>query len=88
MKVEVAYATPRLQRIVELEVEPGCTARQAARLSGLERDFAGLDLEAVPLGIFSKKVDDEQLLQEGDRVELYRPLQVDPKEARRARAKR
>jgi len=88
MKVEVAYATPRMQRIVELHVEQDCTARQAALLSGLDQQFEGLQLAEVPLGIFGKKATDEQVLVEGDRVEMYRPLQIDPKEARRARAEK
>lgn len=88
MKVEVAYATPRMQRIVELEVLEGCTAREAALQSQLDQHFDGLELSAVPLGIFGKKTTDDQALTEGDRVELYRPLQIDPKEARRARAEK
>lgn len=88
MKVEVAYATPRIQRIVELDVRDGCTAREAALQSQLDQHFDELELSAVPLGVFGKKTTDEQVLAEGDRVELYRPLQIDPKEARRARAEK
>lgn len=88
MKVEVAYATPRMQRIVELDVHEGCTAREAALQSQLDECFDELELPAVPLGVFGKKTTDEQVLAEGDRVELYRPLQIDPKEARRARAEK
>lgn len=88
MKVEVAYATPRMQRIVALDVLEGCTAREAALQSQLDRHFEELELSVVPLGVFGKKTSDEQVLAEGDRVELYRPLQIDPKEARRVRAEK
>lgn len=88
MKVEVAYATPKMQRIAELDVVEGCTARQAALQSQLDQHFDGLELSVVPLGIFGKKTADEQVLVDGDRVELYRPLQIDPKDARRARAEK
>ncbi len=86
MIIEVAYATPRKQRIVALDVPDTCTARQAACLSALDQEFEDLDLLLVPLGIFGLKTNDEQQLKAGDRVELYRPLQIDPMEARRARA--
>lgn len=88
MKVEVAYATPKAQQIVELQVAPECTAREAAMASALDAQFKGLDLAAVALGIWGKKASGDQPLTEGDRVELYRPLQIDPKEARRARAEK
>ncbi len=86
MKIEVVYATPRKQVIVVLEVAADCTARQAAMCSALDAQFEGLDLSCVPLGIFGKKAGDEQQLLAGDRVEMYRPLVIDPMEARRARA--
>jgi len=88
MKIEVAYATPKDQQIIELEVPEGCTARQAAMHSALDQNFEDLELAEVPLGIFGKKAADDQLLVEGDRVEMYRPLQIDPKDARRARAQK
>lgn len=90
LNVEVAYALADKQKIVMLQVPAGTTVRQAALLSGLERDFAGLDLAQSPLGIFGKAVarPDEQELQEGERVEVYRPLLVDPKEVRKQRAER
>ncbi|MGB0867124.1 MAG: RnfH family protein [Granulosicoccaceae bacterium] len=88
MRVEVAYATPQQQRIVELDVVAGCTARQAALQSALDQHFESLSLADNPLGIFGKRASDDQVLQEGDRVELYRPLLIDPKEARRLRAEK
>ena len=86
--VEVAYALPDRQAIVELQVEEGTTALDAARLSGLTERFEGIDLENDKLGIFGKVVAPSQVLQPGERVEIYRPLIADPKEVRKARAAR
>lgn len=90
LDIEVAYALADKQKIVQLQVAEGTTVRQAALQSGLDRDFPGLDLAASPLGIFGKAVakPDEQVLQSGDRVEIYRPLLADPKEVRKQRAER
>jgi putative ubiquitin-RnfH superfamily antitoxin RatB of RatAB toxin-antitoxin module len=84
--VEVAYALPKKQKIVELLVEPGTTALQAAQRSGLEKEFPEIDYSTVKLGIFGLKPAHEHALRPGDRVEIYRPLTSDPKEVRRKRA--
>ncbi|GAB3483195.1 RnfH family protein [Marinomonas epiphytica] len=88
MKVEVAYALPSKQKIVALEVEDGCTVREAVRRSNINAFFPELDLENAKLGIFGKAVRnaDSQELKEGERVEIYRELLVDPKQARANRA--
>ncbi|MBR9909688.1 MAG: RnfH family protein [Gammaproteobacteria bacterium] len=93
--VEVAYALPDKQKIVALLVPPGTTALQAARRSGLEKEFPGLDYDSARMGIFGQalgtkglKKPAEHVLQEGDRVEIYRPLTSDPKEVRRKRAQK
>lgn len=88
IKVEVAYATPAKQLILALEVAEGCSAREAAKLSGIASRFEGIDIETAPLGIFGKSVKPAHPLREGDRVEIYRPLIADPKQARRDRAKK
>jgi putative ubiquitin-RnfH superfamily antitoxin RatB of RatAB toxin-antitoxin module len=88
IQVEVAYALPHKQAIIPLQVAVGCTAQQAARQSGIADKFEGLDLENSRLGIFGSVVSPEQVLKEGDRVEIYRPLIADPKEVRKARAAR
>ncbi|ABE49411.1 RnfH family protein [Methylobacillus flagellatus] len=85
--IEVAYALPSRQLILKLEVEPGTTAIEAARQSGIADHFEGLDIDTSRLGIFGKQVAATTLLQAGDRVEIYRPLQADPKMARRNRVK-
>ena len=86
--IEVAYATPDKQIIVECRIEPGTTPREAVRASGIDRHFPGLDLEKADLGVFGKVIADDYQLEEGDRIEIYRPLIADPKEIRRQRAAR
>jgi putative ubiquitin-RnfH superfamily antitoxin RatB of RatAB toxin-antitoxin module len=84
--VEVVYALPAEQRVVRVELAPGATAIEALRASGLQDrhpEIAGL---APPLGIFGIRVKPDARLKAGDRVEVYRPLRVDPKVARRAKA--
>lgn len=86
--VEVAYALPDKQALLPLEVAVGTTAIEAARQSGIIEKFDGIDLDNAKLGIFGKVVAPGQVLTEGDRVEIYRPLIADPKEVRKARAAR
>jgi uncharacterized protein len=87
ISVEVAYALPKKQLIKALEVPRGTSAIEAVRLSGIDADFEELSLDqSLQLGIFGKVVKGEQALQAGERVEIYRPLQVDPKEVRKRRA--
>jgi putative ubiquitin-RnfH superfamily antitoxin RatB of RatAB toxin-antitoxin module len=88
IQVEVAYALPDKQVILALEVAAGTTALEAAQQSGVTGKFAGIDLDNAKMGIFGKVVAPQQVLQEGDRVEIYRPLIADPKEVRKARAAR
>lgn len=88
MRVEVAYARPDDQRLIALEVAPGTTAADAVRASGLPAELPETDPATAPLGIFSQPCAPDCVLRPGDRVEIYRPLRVDPKEARRLRAQR
>jgi hypothetical protein len=84
--IEVAYATPQKQLILECEVESDTTARDAVRLSGIDQHFPQIDPEICELGVFGKAVADDYELTDGDRIEIYRPLIADPKEIRRQRA--
>lgn len=95
IKVEVAYALAERQKIIELMVEDNCTAFEAVKLSEITIHFPEIDLEAAEMGIFSKRLDGKVLplpkaykLQGGDRVEIYRPLLIDPKESRILRAQK
>ncbi|WP_440221612.1 RnfH family protein [Dokdonella sp. MW10] len=85
IRVEVAYAEPQRQFLRALEVPAGTTLEQAIGASGLADAF-GIDVDTLEAGIWSKRRDRGTVLGDGDRVELYRPLVVDPKEARRRRA--
>jgi putative ubiquitin-RnfH superfamily antitoxin RatB of RatAB toxin-antitoxin module len=86
--VEVAYATPERQKIVTLQLAERSSAREAVLASELDADFNELDLNRCPIGVFGSTVVDDYTLRAGDRVEIYRPLLNEPREARRAAAVR
>ncbi|WP_309043811.1 RnfH family protein [Marinobacter sediminicola] len=90
LRVEVAYARPDKQEIISVQVPDGATAVDAARLSGITTIFPEIDVDSINMGIFGKviKKPADHELRDGDRVELYRPLQIDPKQARLNRAKK
>ena len=84
--VEVAYAKPEQQEIVALKMPEGTSAEQAIQASGLLNRFPEIDGADLKVGIFGSVCKLDQPLRQGDRVEIYRPLIHDPKEARRHRA--
>ena len=88
IEIEVVYGLAHKQKLISLSVEQGTTVRQGAELSGLDKEFPGLDIAESKLGIFGKTVrsPDSELLKAGDRIEIYRPLLIDPKAARANRA--
>ena len=86
IEVEVAYARPDEQVILTVQVPPGTTIAEAIRLSGVLERFPEIDLAASKVGVFGKVGRLEQELAAGDRVEIYRALIADPKEARKQRA--
>ena len=81
--VEVAYALPNCQHVEVLQLARGVTAREALALSGLPAGFPEIDVQGCPLGVFGKRVNDDRVLQSGDRLEIYRPLTNNPRETRR-----
>jgi len=85
--VEVAYALPDKQMIVPVKVKKGTDMMAAVEQSKIVEHFPDIDLATVKMGLFGKTVrsTDQELLA-GDRVEIYRPLLIDPKEARKNRA--
>jgi uncharacterized protein len=85
--VAVAFAMPDKQVILDLRVKKGSTVEQAIRQSGVLAHFADIDIHAHSVGIFGKLVAMGHVLQAGDRVEIYRALINDPKQARRLRAR-
>ncbi len=93
--VEVAYALPTSQKLLSLQVTKGTTAKEAVEQSQITTFYPDLDLNTATMGIFGQTLGTKGLakaeayvLNEGDRVELYRPLIADPKEARRKRAEK
>lgn len=91
LTIELAYALPERQWLESLSVPAGTVLLEAVRMSALLREQPGLQpVEALTLGIWGKveKQPEARVLQDGDRIEIYRPLLIDPKEARRARAAR
>jgi putative ubiquitin-RnfH superfamily antitoxin RatB of RatAB toxin-antitoxin module len=86
--IEVAYALPDQQKIIALDVEESCSVLSAAQRSGIDREFPEIDWASVQFGIFSQLVEQptQQLLRDGDRIEIYRPLLIDPKVVRKQRA--
>ena len=84
--VEVAYALPHRQVIISLQVTCGTTALAAIEQSGILQQFPEISLAASKIGVFGKIIPKETVLNFMDRVEIYRPLIANPKEARRLRA--
>ena len=84
--VEVAYAHPERQRVISLELIEGMTAGDAVRASGICLEVPELAARPMTLGVYGEVVMETRVLKPGDRVEIYRELSVDPREARRRRA--
>ena len=87
IQVEVAYVQPDLQKIIMIEIAPGTSLIDAVRQSKIASFFPGLDIETSATGVFGAIRNHDYVVQANDRIEIYRPLLVDPKEARRRRAK-
>lgn len=87
LQIEIAYAEPQLAIVKVLSLPSGSCVADALRLAALDPEFTGVDLANSALGIFGRPARADHALQQGDRIEIYRPLAADPKVARRARAK-
>lgn len=87
-RVQIVYATAAAEVRKDVEVEQGATIEQAIRSSGILDAMPGIDLSTQLVGIYAKKKSLDTVLREHDRIEIYRPLVADPKETRRARAKK
>ncbi len=88
IEIEVAYALPDKQILECLKVPNGTTAAQAIQLSGICNKFSEIQPNDKNLGIFGKLVNPELILRNHDRIEIYRPITVDPKEKRRKRVEK
>ena len=86
MRVEVVYALPLEQDCSSVELPEGATIREAVERSGVLMRHPQIDCTTARVGILGRRSGWDALLRDGDRVEIYRPLQADPKELRRRRA--
>lgn len=86
INVEVVYATPEKQTLLTVSLFENCTVAEAIMQSEILKQFSELHLEFLNVGIFSTPCTLDRCVKNGDRIEIYRPLQHDPKEARRQRA--
>jgi len=84
--VEVIYATLSEQKIIKLEVEEGSSILEVIHKSGLLEEYPEIDLSKNKVGIYNQVKRPDEIVKQNDRIEIYRPLLVDPKEARRKRA--
>jgi len=88
--IEVAYALPEKQLIVEVKVKAGTNMKEAVIQSKIADKFPEIDVENLKLGIFGKseRKPEERILEAGERIEIYRPLIADPKADRKKRAEK
>ncbi|MBB71025.1 MAG: RnfH family protein [Legionellales bacterium] len=88
MNIEIVYALPDEQELLTLTVAAGTTVQQAIEASNILTKYPEIDLNENKVGIFSKLVSLDTVLRDKDRIEIYRPLTIDPKEARFLRVKK
>ncbi|AKU20764.1 RnfH family protein [Massilia sp. MB5] len=88
IKISVCYAHPESALLRALEVDEGTTIGQAIEMSGVLQDAPDINLVTMAVGIYGKKKTLDTVLQARDRIEIYRPLIADPKDARRRRARK
>lgn len=86
IKVEVAYAKPDTQLILEVDTTTEATVEEIIKASGIMEKFPEIDLAVNKVGVFGKLTKLTNTLRDGDRIEIYRKLIADPKEVRRQRA--
>jgi putative ubiquitin-RnfH superfamily antitoxin RatB of RatAB toxin-antitoxin module len=86
MRVEVVFARADKQVLHALELPDGATVAAVIEASNIAQQFPGTDLGELQAGIWGQQVERSRVVRDGDRVELYRPLKLDPREARRLKA--
>ncbi len=84
--IEVVFAVPEKQQVIPLEVPPGTLIRDAVRLSCIESHFPNHDLSNLPVGVWMEVKPETYVVQSGDRIQIYRSLITNAKDARRRRA--
>jgi putative ubiquitin-RnfH superfamily antitoxin RatB of RatAB toxin-antitoxin module len=88
LSVEVCYALPDAQTLIVVELPAGATVQQALDASGILKRFPSIDLNTQKVGVFGKLKALDTVLADHDRVEIYRPLLVDPKVSRQRRVEK
>jgi len=83
MKVGIVYATPARQSWLTIDAPEGSTVKEAIEKSGILRQFPEIDLATQKVGIFGKATQLDTVVEEGARIEIYRPITADPKTVRR-----
>ena len=86
INIEIAYALPERYYLKSFQVDEGITVQTAITQLGILSQFPEIDLSTNKIGVFSRPIKLTDVLKEGDRIEIYRPLLADPKEIRRKRA--
>lgn len=86
ISVELVFALPEKQVLRSLTLSVGSTVADVIREGNLHREFPDLAPEAMQAGVWGRPVGPDHVVRDGDRVELYRPLEMDPREARRLKA--
>lgn len=86
INIEVVYADDKQQAVIAMEIESNIKVIDAIQRSGILEQFPKINLSRHKVGIFSKMVSLDTILNDGDRIEIYRPLLIDPKQARKHRA--
>ena len=85
--ITVCYATPEKQIEIPLQIEESCTVELAIKRSKIQAIFPEIKFSNIKVGVNSKIIKLDANLEQNDRIEIYRKLLIDPKEARRLRAK-
>jgi putative ubiquitin-RnfH superfamily antitoxin RatB of RatAB toxin-antitoxin module len=83
IEIEVVFALPEKQSLQTLRIEAGVTVGGVIEKSGLLAAFPDQSLAEMTLGVWGREVEKSRIVKAGDRIEIYRPLQLDPREARR-----
>lgn len=86
MRVEVVFALAERQELLVVEVPDGSTVGETIENSRLARQFPEIDMGDLQAGVWGRPVERDHIVREGDRVELYRSLEMDPRDARRLKA--
>jgi uncharacterized protein len=86
IRIEIVYAEPKHSIIKSLTMTSGALVRDALAKAAADPAFSKVDMANSPVGIFGKLTRADQVLNDGDRIEIYRPLEQEPKVARRSRA--